>query len=264
MGFFRLGKGRSVAERTLAEAQVERDRLRGERDELLAALQREQRRSQEAETRARDAEERATSAEDRAKAAEDHAAIAQDRARAAEARADQLATRLSAETSSSSVAATAPTPTGSLAGGADAAVMACWPLVLGHLERRWATGLGATPGSRGIPAGTVASQITESLAREVDRLREEVGVDVSFTVGDVVDPANPVVFLLSATDLMGAMASRCERMVVDLDGQLVLGGEVWTDLGDEIESSRARAQTAGAMVDPIDVGNERVTVTLRA
>ncbi|MGH9210306.1 MAG: hypothetical protein ACRD2C_06435 [Acidimicrobiales bacterium] len=221
MGFFRLGKGRNMADGSLADAQAERDRLSTERDELLAALEREQRRSQDAEDRAREAEGRAKAAEARA------------------GRIDNDAATTAAEST-----------------------QACWPLVLGHLERRWAAGVGATPGTRGIPEGPVSAQLTESLGREVDRLREEVGVDVSFTVGEVVEPSNPVVFLLAATDLLGAMASRCERVTVRLDGRLIVGGEVWADLGDEIDDARSRAMTAGAVIDPVDVGDERVVVTL--
>jgi hypothetical protein len=42
----------------------------------------------------------------------------------------------------------------------------------------------------------------------------------------------------------------------------VVTGEVWADLGQELESSRARAVAAGATVDPVDVDDQRVRVTL--
>jgi hypothetical protein len=142
------------------------------------------------------------------------------------------------------------------------ALDACWPLVIAHLERRWAAGMGARPGHHGVTPGPLPAQLAESLGREVDRLREEVGVDVSFTATGTVEPANPVVFLLTATDLLGAMASRCERVTVELGEQLSVVGEMWTELDDELEAWRDRAVKAGAVIDPVDVGEEHVRVTV--
>jgi hypothetical protein len=138
-----------------------------------------------------------------------------------------------------------------------------WSLVLADLERRWAAGVGALPAARGVVDGPVAAQLAEGLIREVERLREEMGVDVSLTTGDPIEPADPVVFVLAATDMLGALAATCERVTVKLDGQVVLTGQVWTDLGDDLDRSRARALAAGAQVDPIDVDDDHVRVTLR-
>jgi hypothetical protein len=233
VGFFRLGKGRDEAERALADARAECRRLIGERDELLAALERAHRQAETAEARAKDAEARAGAADGRAR-------DAATRAEGAETRSARARVEASAND----------------------AVDASWPLVLAHLERRWAAGVGATPGARGVPVGPVSAQVTESLGREVDRLREEVGVDVSFTVTQTADPSDPVVFLLTATDLLGAMASRCERVTVELDRRLIVTGAVWSDLGDELELSCARAVAAGAVIDPVEVDDERVRVAL--
>lgn len=251
VGFFRLGKGRGEAERALADARAEARRLSGERDELLAALERAHRQAEAAEARARDAEARVGAAEQLAR---DAAARISD--------ADRLVAAASATSESESSATASPRASGHTVATADGPVDACWPLVLAHLERRWAAGVGATPGTRGVPVGSVSAQLTESLAREVDRLREEVGVDVSFTVKEVAEPSDPVVFLLTAADLLGAMASLCERVTVELDRRLLITGAVWTDLGDELETSRERALAAGAVIDPVEVDDEQVRVAL--
>jgi hypothetical protein len=64
-------------------------------------------------------------------------------------------------------------------------------------------------------------------------------------------------------DRVGALVSTCERVSLTLDGELVLQGEVWAELGDEIDAARQRAVDAGLAVDPPDVGEERVKVTLQ-
>jgi hypothetical protein len=145
----------------------------------------------------------------------------------------------------------------------DDGVTGSWTLVLADLERRWAAGVGAQPTIRGVIEGPVTAQLAEGVTREVERLREEMGVDVSLTTGGPIEPADPVVFLLAATNLLGALAATCERVTVVLDGTLLLTGEVWDDLGDDLEVSRSRALTAGAVVDPIDVDDDQVRITLR-
>jgi hypothetical protein len=259
VGFLRLGKSRDQAGEALAAVQAECGRLTAEREELLASLQREQQRSQAAEDRAREADGRARAAEARAERAASEASEAAAAAAAAAAQRPEAANPPAAVRQPE---APRPPADPSSPAAARGPIDPCWPLVIAHLERRWAAGLGALPNSRGVAPGPVSAQLTESLAREVDRLREEVGVDVSFTAAQPVEPANPVVFLLTATDLLGAMASRCERVTVELEGRLVVTGEVWADLGQELESSRARAVAAGATVDPVDVDDQRVRVTL--
>jgi hypothetical protein len=157
-------------------------------------------------------------------------------------------------------AATAATAGG---GEGETIVDRSWALVLADLERRWAAGVGALPDARGVSDGPVPEQLAEGLTREVERLREEMGVDVSLTRGKPVAPARPVVFLLAATDLLGALAATCERVAVAIDDTLVLTGEVWIELGDDLEVSRTRALDAGVVIDPIDVDDERVRITLR-
>ena len=139
-----------------------------------------------------------------------------------------------------------------------------WALVLADMERRWANTVGVPPGARAMKASEVAGQVAEALEREVERVREEVGVDVSLTItGDLSTP-QPVVFLLAATDMLGAMVSTCERVSLEIDEGLVMVGEMWSELGDDIEVSRQRAVDAGLVVDPVEGEDERVQVTLRS
>ena len=140
-----------------------------------------------------------------------------------------------------------------------------WPLVLADMTRRWANTVGIQPEHRAMKATEVPGQLAEALDREVERVREEVGVDVSVTVTGQLSTDQPAVFLLSATDLLGAMVSTCERVTLTIeDGLLVVVGEVFGELGDDIEVSRQRAVDAGLTVDPVDVEEERVTVRLRS
>lgn len=161
------------------------------------------------------------------------------------------------------VAAVAAREASRLAAMAEGAPAASWPLVLADMERRWANTVGVPPGARAMKASDVPGKLAEALDREVERVREEVGVDVSITVSDELPPTpDPVVFLLAATDLLGAMISTCERVALELGDGLVMVGEVWTELGDEIEVSRQRAVDAGLQVEPVEVGEETVRVRL--
>ena len=137
-----------------------------------------------------------------------------------------------------------------------------WPLLLADMERRWANTVGVPPSARAMKATEVPGQLAEALDREVERVREEVGVDVSVTLTNEVATGTPVVFLMAATDLLGALVSTCERVSLELDGKLVLLGEVWAELGDEIDKARQRAVDAGLAVEPVEADTERVRVTL--
>ncbi|HET6954885.1 MAG TPA: hypothetical protein VFI47_31275, partial [Acidimicrobiales bacterium] len=53
-----------------------------------------------------------------------------------------------------------------------------WHLLLAHIARRWAAVAGVPPEGRGVTPGPPADQLAQALARETERLREEVGVDV--------------------------------------------------------------------------------------
>lgn len=139
-----------------------------------------------------------------------------------------------------------------------------WPLVLADMQRRWANTVGVQPADRAMKATDVPGQLAEALDREVERVREEVGVDVSIVLSGGIATPQPVVYLLAATDLLGAMVSTFERVALEVDDGLVMVGEVWSELGDDLEVARQRAVDAGLMVDPVEVDEERVRVTLRS
>jgi hypothetical protein len=238
---------RKAAERALADAQAEVQGLRkqlgeaaSERDELVAEgdLLRQERDDLKASV-ARQDEALATA----------EAAVAQAEAALAQAQEREATRAAAAAAASAASAGDGPGPS--------------WPLLLADMERRWANTVGVPPSARAMKATEVPGQLAEALDREVERVREEVGVDVGFTLTNEVATAQPVVFLLAATDLLGALVSTCERVSLTLDGELVLQGEVWAELGDEIDAARQRAVDAGLAVDPPDVGEERVKVTLQ-
>ncbi|HLM29636.1 MAG TPA: hypothetical protein VK360_06925 [Acidimicrobiales bacterium] len=145
----------------------------------------------------------------------------------------------------------------------DGSAGGAWRIVLSILERHWVGVVGAPPDGRGVVSGPVSDQLAEALTRESERLREEVGVDVEISAASPVDPADPVTFLLAATDLLGVLAAVCERIVLTLDGALVVVGEGWSGPTHELDLARARALAAGTSVDEIAVDGETVSLALR-
>ena len=174
--------------------------------------------------------------------------LAADDAERQRERADELAVLLDAATADTS-------PGRGAAGAADAGL---WHLLLAHVTRRWAAVVGVPPGNRHMVEGASADQLAQALSREVERLREEVGVDVELTVAAPVEPRHRVPFLLAAIELLGALASSAERVSVDLDGRLVLVGDGWQDPGGELDAARDRAVAAGARVSPVEAEPDRV------
>jgi hypothetical protein len=136
-----------------------------------------------------------------------------------------------------------------------------WQLLLAHLTRRWAAMVGVPPEGRTVVAGSGGAQLAEALSREVERLREEVGVDVDLVaasdgprLGD--DPADRVPVLLAAVELLGVLAASCQEVSVQLGDSLVLVGEGRLDPGDELAAVRDRVAAAGVSVGPLVVGDE--------
>jgi hypothetical protein len=142
---------------------------------------------------------------------------------------------------------------------------ATWAILLATLARRWAGVVGAPPEARGVRSGTVSEQLAEALAREAERLREEVGVDVEVRGNGSLEPGDPVTFLLAATDVLGVLAAVCEGVTIELDDGLVLTGEGWSGPTDELDLARRRAVASGVSADDLilDDEDDSVTVTLR-
>jgi hypothetical protein len=190
---------------------------------------------------------------------------------------DDLRARLDQAKAAAAVASPAePTSAGST--GMSPVDQACWELLLADLTRRWPVAVTVRVASAGAGsgsddegdggaggaggAGLVPDQLAEAFVRELERLREEVGVDAEITVVDTFAPAKPVVFLLAALDLLGALTSTCQRVVVKLDDQLDMVGQDWEGRRDELDVARGRALAAGAAVGPLEIDGEQVHVTL--
>ncbi|HEX6421732.1 MAG TPA: hypothetical protein VFZ77_24730 [Acidimicrobiales bacterium] len=139
-----------------------------------------------------------------------------------------------------------------------------WQLLLAHVTRRWAAVVGAPPGGRDLVDGGPADQLAQALAREVERLREEVGVDVELTLTEAVEPRDGVLLLLSAIELLGALAASAQRVSVGLAGRLVLEGDGWSDVAGELAAARDRVVAAGARIQAVDAGPERVRLEVSA
>lgn len=152
-----------------------------------------------------------------------------------------------------------------------------WDLLLAELTRRWpapvmalaaaARGEGGEPveadgGEVDADRSQVAEQMAEAFVRELERLREEVGVDAEIRVTGSISPSDPVVFLLASLDVLGAVTSTCQRVVVKLEDQLNLVGENFEGQRDELDVARSRALAAGATVTPIEIVDDQVRVSV--
>jgi hypothetical protein len=195
-------------------------------------------------------------------------------------RADELAVRLAAAT------ATGTADAGARADDADepdgspgpAAESGLWHLLLAHVTRRWASVVGVPPENRRVLDGPPADQLVQALVRETERLREEVGVDVELTVSPAApggdgphgdgafgaDQVAGVAVLVAAVELLGVLATSAQRVTVDVGDVLVLSGDGWLDPAGELAGACERATAAGVVLDPVDVGDERVRLVVHA
>jgi hypothetical protein len=138
-----------------------------------------------------------------------------------------------------------------------------WVLLLADLDRRWAATVGAPPSARGVPDVSVADQLAHCMEHEIERLREEVGVAAEFTRSGQVEPVDPVVFLLAATDLLGVLATTCQRVTAHIEGNLVLTGEDReTGDDDDLKRAQTRAQAAGIRIEPSAPDADTVHITM--
>jgi hypothetical protein len=143
-----------------------------------------------------------------------------------------------------------------------------WNLLLAHVTRRWAAVVGVPPDGRTVLGGGPAEQLAQALARETERLREEVGVDVELNAppstpdGDA-GSAGRVAVLVAALELLGVLATSAQRVTVDIGDELVLTGDGWVDPYGELAVAYERVAAAGVALDPLDVGDERVRLVVR-
>jgi hypothetical protein len=148
-----------------------------------------------------------------------------------------------------------------------------WDLLLAHVTRRWGAVVGVPPGNRTIVEGATTAQLAQALARETERLREEVGVDVEFSspggaagvngAASTDALAGRVAVLVAVLELLGVLASSSQRVTVDVGDALVLIGDGWVDPYGELTQAYDRASAAGVVLDPLDVDDERVRLVVR-
>jgi hypothetical protein len=198
-------------------------------------------------------------------------------------RADDLAARLVAAEADAAAARAAAEAAAAAADGDDDGL---WHLLLAHVARRWGAMVGVPPEGRAVVAGPAADQLAEALAREIERLREEVGVDVEMSavtadeavasgereggggdgarLGD--DAGDRVPALLAALELLGVLAATAQRVSVTFGRELVLRGEGWYDPAGELAVACERAGGAGATLGPLacDTDEEWAEVVVRS
>jgi hypothetical protein len=143
-----------------------------------------------------------------------------------------------------------------------------WSLLLAHVTRRWAAVVGVPPDSRALRASTPDEQLVEALGREIERLREEVGVDVELsapaggTGGDELAATDRVALLVAALELLGALATTAQRVTVEVGDSLVLTGDGWVDPYRELAAAHERVAAAGVGLGPVETGDERVRLVV--
>lgn len=144
-----------------------------------------------------------------------------------------------------------------------------WRLLLANVTRRWAAVVGVPPDGRAILAGPPDAQLHQALAREVERLREEVGVDVELSsadpgTGDAPDGdvGGRITVLVAALELLGALASTAQRVRVEVADTMVLTGDGWVDPYRELAAAYERSAAAGAVLGPLDADDESVRLVL--
>lgn len=155
--------------------------------------------------------------------------------------------------------------------GRDAADEGLWHLLLAHVTRRWAAVVGVPPDRRALRATTPDEQFVEALARETERLREEVGVEVELTAtappattagGAGTTGVEGVAVLVAALELLGALATTAQRVTVDVGDTLVLAGDGWLDPYREVATAYERAAGAGIALGPVEEADEQVRIVV--
>jgi hypothetical protein len=155
--------------------------------------------------------------------------------------------------------------------GRDADDEGLWRLLLAHVTRRWAAVVGVPPDRRALRAGTPDDQFVEALARETERLREEVGVEVELTAsarppasagGGGTTDVERVAVLVAALELLGALATTAQRVTVEVGDTLVLAGDGWLDPYREVAAAYEWAAGAGIVLGPVEEGNEQVRIVV--
>jgi hypothetical protein len=141
----------------------------------------------------------------------------------------------------------------------EAEAAACWQLLLARVERQWAAGVAAHPGERGL-APDPGERLAEAIARELERLREEVGVHAEAVVTGHFG-ADPLATLLATGEALAVLAPHAERVRVELGDQVVVVGEDWSGPPAELDALEAAVAGTG-LLGGVAVSGGRVELVL--
>lgn len=101
-----------------------------------------------------------------------------------------------------------------------------WDLLLARVERQWAESVGAQPDERGVVDGDPAAQLAQAVRRELERLREEVGVDAEVVI-ESLDPVDGPATFLAIGEVAARLAAHAEVVRVELGTPVVVLGDGW-------------------------------------
>jgi hypothetical protein len=141
-------------------------------------------------------------------------------------------------------AVSTPTPTPNLTPTRDDDGTA-WSLLLSRIERQWAATVAALPHELGVANGSTAEQLSQALGREVERLREEVGLSAQVRLNGPVLDTHRVGLLLAAGEAIAVLAADAERVDVEIGPGVVIRGGDWTGEPTAFEAVARAAGSAG-------------------
>jgi hypothetical protein len=139
---------------------------------------------------------------------------------------------------------------------------ACWNLLLSRVERQWAAAVGARPEERGVASASRGDQLAEAVRRELERLREEVGISAEVDVAVVGDVGeiDIVAGLLAVGEALTTIAPMSERVLVELGPQLIVTGDECTASSAQLEQLVTMVGEAG-LASTLEMSDSRVRVS---
>lgn len=130
-----------------------------------------------------------------------------------------------------------------------------WHLLLARVERQWADAVNAGADERGVIDASPADQFAQAVERDLERLREEVGVQTTLTATKPAEDVDPLTTLLAVGEAVALLAYHSENLRVDLRNPAVVSGEDWSGDDDALQKLERLAATAS-------VGGLPATVSL--
>lgn len=125
-----------------------------------------------------------------------------------------------------------------------------WRLLLARVERQWAEVVNATDDERGVLDGAQSEQLAQAVQRDLERLREEVGVEATLAPAEPVDLIDPLTTLLAVGEAAALLAHHSEQVVVELRHPTVVSAQGWA--GDDDARRRLEALAAAVSDSGLD------------